>query len=78
MTVNISPELQKKFQAHRVVLTVLKNNGNDGKPVSHNEVMEFLYSHSPLAKEVEKYMEKNEATLKAIAESREKIKGIPK
>lgn len=71
MTVNISPELLKKFQAHRVVLTIVKNNG--GKPVSHNEVMEFLFSHSPIANEVEKYMKMNEASLKAIAENREKI-----
>ena len=78
MTVNISPEKLKEFQAHRVVLTVLKNNG--GKPVSHNEVMEFLFANSPIRKEVEKYMEKNEANLKAIAENGAKlnIKGVPR
>ena len=78
MALNISPELLKKLQAHRVVLTVLKNNGT--KPISYNEVLEYLISNSPIAKEVDKYMQMNEASLKAIVESREKmhIKGNPK
>lgn len=79
MTVNISSELLKIFQAHRVVLTALNNNENNGgKTVSHNEVMEFLFSNSPIAKEVEKYMQSHEASLKAIAESKVKIntKGV--
>lgn len=71
MALNISPELLKKLQAHRVVLTVLKNNGT--KQISYNEVLEYLFSNSPIAKEVDKYMSMNEANLKAITESREKI-----
>ena len=68
MTINISPELLKKFQAHRIVIAALNNGGV--KTVSHNEVMEYLFSNSPLKKEVEKYMQAQEASLKEI------VKGI--
>lgn len=70
MSVAINPENLKRFQAYRHVLGVMENNGQD-KKASHDDVIEFLFSHSPIKSEVEDYMKQAEKLTKKLSEQRE-------
>jgi len=65
MSINPSPKNLKKFQAYRRYLKIvenkIENNGNNGSSdasllASHDDVMDFLMSRSPIDKEVENFM----------------------
>lgn len=74
MTIAIDPPHQKKFLALRMFLSIMKNDGNNTtKLISHNETMDFLFSHVPIMKEVEEYMQQTEKTTKKIIEQREAL-----
>lgn len=71
MTINVSTDRITKFQALREVLTIMKNNG--GKLITHNEALDYLFSHSPISKEVELYIQNDEKNKKTIAGMVERI-----
>jgi len=74
MTVNVSPQNLKRFQAYKDVLNIMKNNGNpSNKKVTQDEVIEFLFSHSPIRKEVEDYMNRTEEFSKKISVKRDEL-----
>lgn len=74
MTVTLSPENYKKFQALRTVLGIMKNDGNStAKSVSQNEVMSYLFLHVPIMKDVEEYMKKTDKMTREISEQREEL-----
>ncbi len=72
---NISPQNLKKFQAYKDVLSIMKNNGNiSTKRVTHDEVVDFLFLHSPIRKEVEAYMKETEEFSKKISEKCDELR----
>ncbi len=74
MTVTISPENLKLIQGHKEVLSIMKNNGNQTpKRVTSDDVIEFLFSHSPIKREVEDYMEQAEKLNKKISGMRNEL-----
>ncbi|MDD5454186.1 MAG: hypothetical protein PHW62_01620 [Candidatus Ratteibacteria bacterium] len=74
MSVTLSQENLKRFQAYRNVLGILKNNGSaTPKKITHDDVMEFLYSHSPIKEEVEDFMKQSEKISKKISEKRTEL-----
>jgi hypothetical protein len=74
MTISPSPENKKRFQALQAVLGIIKNNGNNtARPVSQNEVLEYLFLHAPIMKEVEDFMKKSDIVKREISEQREAL-----
>ena len=74
MTIGIDSQHQKKFQALRTVLSILKNNGNTtARLISHNETMEYLFSHAPIMNEVEEFMQQTERVTRKVSEKRDEL-----